>query len=115
MTLRTVHDRVVGDTKEPLGAILERDGVAVDLSAAEAVEFKMVRDDGTVVRDWTAGAFVDKSAGKVQFDFEAADVATAGIHWGWFRVGLGGEWDTFPVKGQNFTARGFRIAINAAS
>jgi len=101
----------VGDTLTPLGAALKQSNKAVVLTG-KSVEFKLVRDDGQVVQDWTADGvtIVDETAGKVQYDFQPADVNEAGNFYGFFRVGLGGEWDTFPPDG-----RRLRITITAAA
>lgn len=108
------HEMVVGDTYLPLGAVLMRDGAAVNLTGL-TVQFRLVADGGTVKRDWTNAAIVDAAAGKVQYDFQAADVDTAGVYWAWFRIGSGGEWATFPAAGDGGKARSFRVLINAAA
>lgn len=76
---------------------LVQSGTAVDLTGL-TVQFRMEAADGTQVQDWTATGVTVVSAanGQVQYDFAAANVATAGVYYGWFRVGDGSEWDTFP-------------------
>lgn len=107
------HSMVKGDTLTPLGATLKRNGAPFDVTGMD-VQFKMVADNGTIKRDWTAtgASIVDGDDGQVQYDFQAADVDTAGIFWGWFRVGTGGEWHTFPVAGEGGSARSLQIIIN---
>ena len=42
----------------------------------------------------------DATTGKVQYDFQTADVASAGTFYGWFTVYSGTEHDTYPVGGR---------------
>ena len=48
--------------------------------------------------------------GMVQYDFQTADVATAGTFWLWFNVYNGSEYDTFPVVRQG-NNRGLRVEV----
>ena len=100
------HTITVGDTLTPLGVqLLQRDTSgalsAVDL-AGKTVKFFMVDEDGTdVVTETETGVTVTgESDGQVQYDFQAADVDTAGTFYGWFRVYSGAEYDTYPTGGR---------------
>lgn len=114
MSYQLVHEMVVGDTYLPLGATLKRNNQAVDLTGL-TVQFKLVADDGTVKRDWSAASIVSAEDGQVQYDFASADVDTAGIYWAWFRYGDGGEWVTYPAAGRDGKARSLKVVINAAA
>lgn len=96
-----------GDTLTPLGAQLKQKGSsgtydAVDLTSRD-VKFKMVAEDGTVKVAETASnvSKTDASSGKVQYDFQAADVDTAGVYYAWFMVYAGTEKDTYPADGRS--------------
>lgn len=100
------HTITVGDTLTPLGAqLLQKNasGIweAIDLTS-KTVKFRMVDDEGTVIVDDTESNVTveDAENGKVSYDFQDADVATAGIYYGWFRVFSGSERDTYPVDGR---------------
>ena len=107
------HDISVGDTLTPLGCQLRQlDDVGVYTNVnltGLTVKFQMVAEDGTVVVIETAtGVTVNNATlGKVQYDFQAADVDTAGVYYGWFTVYDGTEKDTYPAKG-----RQLRITIS---
>ena len=103
-----VHHITVGDTLTPLGAQLKQKSTsgtyqAVDLTGL-IVKFSMVAEDGTsVVDETTTGVTIeDADDGKVSYDFQAADVTTAGTYYGWFHVYSGSERDTYPVDGRKF-------------
>jgi hypothetical protein len=115
MTLQ-IHYVTVGDTLTPMGAQLKQRGAdgtyaAVDLTGL-TVKFSLVAEDGTLVVDeTTTGVTVeDAEEGKVSYDFQAADVDTAGTYYGWFHVYDSTERDTYPVDG-----RKFRIEISEAA
>tara|TARA_R100000808_G_C2139531_1_gene147441 strand:+ start:252 stop:611 length:360 start_codon:yes stop_codon:yes gene_type:complete len=94
------HYRIVGDTSTPLGIICERaDGTVVDVTGL-TITFSMVSDAGVTIIDGAAGAINDATAGKVTYDFAAADVDTAGVFWGYFHVATSGELETFPPDGR---------------
>jgi hypothetical protein len=100
------HRIGIGDTLTPLGVQLKQlstSGVltAVDLSGL-TVKITLVNEAGTVVvNEGTTGVTVtDATNGKVQYDFQTADVATAGTYYGWFTVYSGTEKDTYPVGGR---------------
>ena len=105
------HEIAVGDTLTPMGAQLRRRNAAgiledVDLTGL-TVKFQMVDEDGTaVVAETTTGVTVVTAAeGKVQYDFQAADVDEAGTFYGWFTVYSGTEKDTYPVGGRKLVIR----------
>lgn len=97
------HHVHVGDTLRPLGATLKRDvaGVptAVDLTG-KTVKFAMFTTAGVaVVAETTAGVSVtDAEAGKVEYDFQSADVATVGTYYAYFIVEAASEQETFPPE-----------------
>lgn len=100
----TYHELTVNDTLRPLGCQLQYEdstGAIVNVNLTGlTVKFKMVADNGTVKVAETAATVIDPLTGQVQYDFQSADVNTAGIFWGWFIVfgGVGGlERDTYPV------------------
>ena len=100
------HRISVGDTLTPLACQLkQRDAngtlAAVNLTGL-TVKFTLVNSAGTkVVDEGTTGVTVtDAANGKVQYDFQTADVATAGTFYGWFTVYSGTEHDTYPAGGR---------------
>jgi len=105
----TVHKMIVGDTLTPLGVqLLQRNTLgaltAVDLTD-RTVKFRMVANDGTVIVDdsETGVTIEDAESGRVSYDFQAADVASAGTYYAWFRVFSGSERDTFPADGRSLS------------
>lgn len=94
-TQLVTHEHIVGDTAIPISATLKRNGSAFILTGY-TVEFKMINDAGDVIVDWTAASVVSATNGAVQYDFQTADVSTAGIYWAWFRAVSGGEYETWP-------------------
>lgn len=98
-----VH-RTQGDTRTPLGAILQQrdeNGVltAVDLTG-KTVSFKMINAAGFSKVALTTATIVTAAAGKVSYDFQNADVDTPGEYTAWFVVTEGGETDHFPHTGE---------------
>jgi hypothetical protein len=97
------HSLTVGDTLTPLGCQLKQvnaSGVLTPVSLAGAtVKFKMSDTDGVIVvtETETGVTVVDATTGKVSYDFQAADVDTAGIYYGRFVVYSGLEKDTYPI------------------
>jgi len=103
------HRITQGDTLTPLAATLQQKNAsgnyeAVDVTSKD-VKFCMVKSDDTTKVALTDSnvSKVDAANGKVQYDFQAADVDTAGTFYAWFVVQSGGESDTFPVKGRVFS------------
>ena len=100
------HSISVGDTLTPLGCQLKQlsaTGVLTVVNLAGlTVKFTMANSVGTViVNEATTGVSVtNATTGKVQYDFQTADVATAGTYYGWFTVYSGTEHDTYPVGGR---------------
>jgi hypothetical protein len=97
------HRICIGDTLTPLGAQLKQRDANGALSAVNltglTVKFSMANSAGTVVvNEATTGVTVtDAANGKVQYDFQTADVATAGTFYGWFTVYSGAERDSYPT------------------
>ena len=97
---RQTHHVSKGDTLSPLGVeLVKPDGTAVDLRS-RTVTFVMVDEDNTTVVDGGSCTVTDAENGRVQYDFQAADVATAGTFFGWFRVTVDNQRDTFPPDGR---------------
>lgn len=89
------HPMILGDTRSLLAVKLKQSGKVIDPTDLVA-QFHMVADDGTEVVAWTAAnvtkvTFPANADGTIdnglQYDFQAADVDTAGTFWVWFRVG----------------------------
>lgn len=102
------HKIHVGDTLTPVGKQLKQKGTngvlgAVNLNGV-TVKFTMVNEAGVKVVDAseTGVTVTDAANGKVQYDFQAADVANAGTFKAYFHVYSGGERDTFPAEGEEF-------------
>lgn len=94
-----VHVIRVGDTLTPLAVELKRpSGAPVDLTGL-TIKFKLLNSAGTaVVAETTSNVTVTAATlGRVQYDFQSADVATAGTYYAYFTVYSGSERDTFPV------------------
>lgn len=97
------HTIAVGDTLTPLAVQLKQKDVNGSLAAVNltglTVKFSMANSAGTaVVSEVTTGVTVtEASTGKVQYDFQASDVASAGTFYGWFSVYSGSEKDTYPA------------------
>lgn len=112
MTIVT-HDVHKSDTANALAAQLKRKNAAGTLTAVDltglTVKFKMVNSSGTVVvaETETGVTVTDASNGKVTYDFQSADVTTAGEYYGYFVVYTGAESDTFPVN-----RRGLKIVVH---
>ena len=100
------HKLGVGDTLTPMGRQLkQRDAsgvLAVVNLAGLTVKFSMVNEAGLkICNEVTTGVTVtDAANGKVQYDFQTADVATAGTYYAWFTVYSGTEHDTYPIGGR---------------
>ena len=89
--------RQIGDTQAPIGSTLtRRNGDVVNLTGM-TVNFAMYETDGTVKTAAVEATIVLATAGTVEYDFQAADVATAGTFYAYFITVDGGEEDTFPV------------------
>jgi hypothetical protein len=101
-----VHKIGVGDTLTPLASQLWQQNASGVLTvvnlAGLTCKFTMVSSAGTViVNEATTGVTVtDATTGKVQYDFQTTDVATAGTYYAWWTVYSGTEHDTYPVGGR---------------
>ena len=92
------HRRAVGDTLAKLAVTIQNNGTARDLTGL-TVKFYMVDDEGNVAIAPTAATVTDDTAGQVEYDFTALQVAEEGEFYGWFKVygGVAGtEPDTYP-------------------
>ena len=112
MTVDT-HHRGLGNTLTPLKRQLVQkndSGVyaAVNLTG-KTVYFRMEDEDGNDVIAGTSAActVTDAANGKVEYDFQSADVDEAGTYYGYFDVYSGGEFDTFPAE-----AKSLKIIVN---
>jgi hypothetical protein len=102
MSKSHTHFVGVGDTLTPIGVTLKQGGTAVDVTGL-TIKCKLVNaDTDAVVTDWTTtgASIVSATAGTVQYDFAAADVASAGTFYLYFRVYSGAEFDTYPSDGR---------------
>ncbi len=95
----------VGDTADPLEAVLTDANGPVDLSAAASVHFKM-RESRLLTTKVDSLAVPDpdqiNNKGKVRYFWQDSDVNTDGGFLGEFRVvGLNGKKATFP-NGENY-------------
>ena len=102
-TQNTPHERRVGDTTKVYSAVLtykNTSGVdtAKDLTAL-SVTFTMYNAATGVVKvSAQTATIVTALSGIVSYDFQAADVDTAGIYWGSFVVTESAETDTYPAS-----------------
>lgn len=114
------HEITLGDRLTAIGAVLTRDGSAVDLTGYDspAVKFKMVHLDGEViVAESSDGvSVVSAIAGKVQYVPTTSDIdamanklgsETRMVCYAWFTVYDGGLRDSFPV------GRKFKVTVHA--
>ena len=107
MTRPEPHRRHITDTRTALSVQLKQKNEAgtdtvVDLTGL-TVKFKLYDSAGTVVVSETqTGVTVsDAVTGKVDYDFQSANVATPGAYYGYFVVYDGSETDHFPVKSKD--------------
>ena len=97
------HERRVGDTSKVYSAILNAKNVSSvdtvkDLTGL-SVTFTMINAATGVVKVSAQSAtIVTAVSGIVSYDFIAADVDTAGVFWGSFRVTESVETDTYPAS-----------------
>ena len=96
------HKRRAGDTTKVYSAVLtykNTSGVdtAKDLTGL-SVTFTMINAATGVEKVSAAAAtIVTAASGIVSYDFQAADVDTAGIYWGTFKVTESAETDSYPA------------------
>lgn len=102
MTANVPHERRVGDTTKVYSAILKyKDTSGVeqvkDLTGL-SVTFTLINAaTGAAKVSAAAATIVTAASGIVSYDFQAADVDTAGIYWGSFVVTESAETDTYPA------------------
>jgi hypothetical protein len=103
MSLNAPHQRRVGDTAKVYSAILTaKNSAGVDTPknlTGLSVTFTMINAATGVAKVSAASATVVTAAsGIVSYDFQAADVNTAGIYWASFKVIESSETDTYPAS-----------------
>ena len=98
------HERRVGDTVKVYGAnLVYKDNSSPPADVAKnltghSVTFTMINAaTGATKVSAAAATIVTAASGIVSYDFTAADVDTAGIYWGSFRVTESAETDTYPA------------------
>ena len=102
-TINKPHERRVGDTSKVYSAILTAKNVSgvdtvKDLTGL-SVTFTMINAATGVAKVSAQSAtIVTALSGIVSYDFIAADVDTAGVFWGSFRVTESVETDTYPAS-----------------
>lgn len=110
-----VQPRWIGDTAKVLSVEImnaNSSGVieAVNLTG-KTVKFRMVNSATGVEKVAETAATVTVAAsGYAQYDFQAADVDTAGVFDAWFIVYASGETDTFPVA-----THGLQVHISSST
>mgnify|MGYP003662149304 CR=1 FL=1 len=102
MTANKPHERRVGDTTKVYSAILTaKNSSGVDTAknlTGLSVTFTMINAATGVAKVAAASAtIVTAASGIVSYDFVSADVDTAGIYWGSFKVTESAETDTYPA------------------
>ena len=102
-TINKPHERRVGDTSKVYSAILNAKNVsgvdAVKDLTGLSVTFTMINAATGVAKVSAQSAtIVTALSGIVSYDFLAADVDTAGVFWGSFRVTESVETDTYPAS-----------------
>jgi len=97
--------RQIGDTRTAIAAILKRpDGTVEDLTLL-TLYFEMVssKDVDKVAETTTNVTVTDATAGKVQYDPQAADVDTQGVFHAYFIAkDAAGRADSFPARRGHF-------------
>jgi hypothetical protein len=90
------HTRAVGDILTKLAITIQNDGVARDLTG-KSVTFEMYTLAGVAVVTGGSVTVSSPTLGEVEYDFQAADVANAGVFKAWFIVeDVGNEPDSYP-------------------
>lgn len=85
-----------GDTEPKLRATLKNaDDTPIDLTAATAISFVMKNTEGGSATK-TAAAFVDRSAGVVEYSWATADTAAVGTFNCEFEISWSGRLQTVP-------------------
>ena len=103
MSANKPHERRVGDTTKVYSAVLTYKSTAGVDTAKDltglSVTFTMINAATGVTKVSAAAAtIVTAASGIVSYDFQAADVDTAGIFWGTFVVTESAETDSYPAS-----------------
>jgi hypothetical protein len=103
MSANKPHERRVGDTTKVYSAVLTYKSTAGVDTAKDltglSVTFTMINAATGVTKVSAAAAtIVTAASGIVSYDFQAADVDTAGVYWGSFKVTESAETDTYPAS-----------------
>jgi hypothetical protein len=85
-------------TRYYVGDVTPNDFTLQSRPGAAPSDFRLDAQDGDVVDITTTGSGTHSifAVGQAQYDFQAADVATAGTFTACFKVDSGGETDTYP-------------------
>lgn len=84
-----------GSLLPPVVVRLLDDGEPVSLTGATVV-FSMVDEDGTMKITEQAGDLLDADAGKVRYEWAAADVNTENTFFGQFKITVGSDFYLVP-------------------
>lgn len=103
MSTNTPHERRVGDTTKVYSAVLTYKSTAGVDTAKDltglSVTFTMINAATLATKiSAQAATIVTAASGIVSYDFQAADVDTAGVYWGSFKVTESAETDTYPAS-----------------
>ena len=103
MTANVPHERRVGNTTKVYSAVLTYKSTAGVDTAKDVtgltITFTMINAATGVAKVSAAAAtIVTAASGIVSYDFQAADVDTAGIFWGTFVVTESAETDSYPAS-----------------
>jgi hypothetical protein len=90
-----------GDRLASLVATLKKpDGTAQDLTGATVFMYMRLRGStGTPKINGASASIIDAANGRVQYDWEVADVDTVGRYWATFVVNISGKLKSFPTHG----------------
>lgn len=109
-----VNDEVVMTTTGTLPTGLATSATYFVVSATQHAFTVSTEKGGTAVTITGSGTGTHsyRAIGHVQYDFQAADVDTAGVFLAWFVVTASGETDHFPCD-QDWDSPGFRVFVKS--
>lgn len=90
-------DLVRGDTSPPMPITISISGVGVDVSAADSVQLRWAKPDGTTYLSNLTP--IDPTEGEYQMDWTTDDTDQIGPHHGEIVVTTGGLVETYPSDG----------------